>query len=120
VAGDYCPRCGTQLTEYNELHRQSYVFAGPPPDREEPEPSGFNWRQGAPTAVGLAVALGTTYAVMRLLAATSTSTLTINGEPVPLFDPGIINSAMAIAVVAAAIVWVLPHLPGYVKHRRLA
>jgi len=27
-AGDYCPRCGDQLTEYNELHRQHARNAG--------------------------------------------------------------------------------------------
>lgn len=120
VAGDYCPRCGTQLTEYNELHRQSTAYAGDVgTDRDTWSPP--SRRELAVKAVSLAFPLGLVYAVFQVFIATAKdTTLTINGDTVPLFDPGVANVAFGLVAFVAVAMLVLPYAPGYVKHRRAA
>jgi sterol desaturase/sphingolipid hydroxylase (fatty acid hydroxylase superfamily) len=119
-AGDYCPRCGTKLTEYNELTRQSYVRAGPT-EREPDTWTPPSRRQLAVRVVSMAIPLFAIYAVFQFLVATAGGkTLTINGETAPLFDPGMANAVFAVVAFAAFAVHLGPDAVGYVKHRRLA
>ena len=117
AAGDYCPRCGTQLTEHNELHRQSLVMAG---DRE---PAQDTWtpptrQELAVKAVAFAIPLAMVYGVFRLIVATAgDKTITINGETAPLFDPAIGNVLIGLVAFVAFVVFAIQHAPGYVKHR---
>jgi len=120
AAGDYCPRCGTLLTEYNELHRQSLVLAGDrDTDRDEWSPP--SRRELAVKAVSLGLPVVMVYGVFRLLIRTTQgTTITINGETTPLFDPGVANVAFAIVVFVAFVLFAIQYTPGFVKHRRLA
>lgn len=117
-AGDYCLRCGTQLTEYNELQRQSYALAG---SRSRPEPSQRSpWRELAAQAISLGITVGAVYALMRWFLFPKDATITINGDTVPLFDPGMMNSVFAVVLIATLIVLAIPYLPGMVQGGRAA
>lgn len=120
AAGDYCPRCGTQLTEYNELNRQSLALAGET-EQERETWSPPSRRELGATAVGIAIPMAIVYGVFRLLiATTSDTTLTINGETAPLFDPAMADAAFGLVVFVGVVVFALQYAPGYVKHRRWA
>lgn len=117
VAGDYCPRCGTQLTEHNELTRQSRALAGAT-DRESDTWSPPSGKELAVKAVAFTIPLGMVYGVFRLMAATAgDKTITINGETAPLFDPAMGNAVIAVVGFAALVVFAIQYAPGYVKHR---
>jgi len=69
----------------------------------------------------MAIPLFAIYAVFQFLVATAGgTTLTINGESAPLFDPGMANVLFVVMAVAAFAVHLGPDAAGYVKHRRLA
>lgn len=117
-AGDYCPRCGARLTEYNELHRQSFAYAGGTRRPDTGRSSSMTRGQLAFQAISMAVAVGVTYLVMRFMFASTDATMTVNGEVEPLFDPAVLDAAFALVMLVAVIVFMVPHLPGYVKRTR--
>ena len=117
AAGAYCPQCGTRLTEYNELTRQSMYFAG---DAVRFDDTVTDWRSVAFQAGGVGLGLAIAYGVMRLIASSSPNTITINGETVPFYDMTMVNGVFAALGFVAMVLLAIQYGPGYVKHRRLA
>lgn len=120
AAGDYCPRCGTQFTEYDELTRQSIAYAGPNRRVETEQPTSSKWRGMAAYAGALGASLAVVYGVMRWLAASTPATITINGETAPFYTVGMVDAAFTVVLFVALLLFALQHAPGRINGRRFA